>query len=140
VSAGVPNEYGHPHAEAIARWQAVGARVYRTDEQGEISLRSDGDGLSVSGGQARVSKARVNRSGRTVALRTDHPIGREYSNGNRTAPGGIDMHYVASRRSRVFHLADCPGAATIVRGNRIAFVTREEASATGRTPAEDCHP
>jgi len=48
--------------------------------------------------------------------------------------------FVASRRSPVFHRADCPAAATIAPHNRIVFDGRDGAVASGRRPAEDCHP
>jgi competence protein ComEC len=41
ASVGAGNRYGFPHAEALGRWRAVGARVLRTDE-GAIRLLSDG--------------------------------------------------------------------------------------------------
>jgi competence protein ComEC len=41
VSVGVANRYRFPHAEALERWQAVGATVVRTDE-GAIRFVSDG--------------------------------------------------------------------------------------------------
>jgi competence protein ComEC len=41
ASVGRGNRYGFPHDEAVARWQAGGARVLRTDE-GAIRLVSDG--------------------------------------------------------------------------------------------------
>lgn len=45
ASVGVDNRYGHPHEEVIARYR--GAIVYRTDEAGDIIIRSDGDRLWV---------------------------------------------------------------------------------------------
>jgi competence protein ComEC len=42
VSAGVDNRYGHPAASALARLQAVGARVWRTDRHGTLSFALDG--------------------------------------------------------------------------------------------------
>jgi competence protein ComEC len=44
VSLAEGNRYGFPHAEALARWRAVGAEVLRTDE-GAIRLLSDGRGV-----------------------------------------------------------------------------------------------
>jgi competence protein ComEC len=41
AGVGAGNRYGFPHAEAVARWRAVGARVVRTDE-GAVRLLSDG--------------------------------------------------------------------------------------------------
>ncbi|MFI9652152.1 DNA internalization-related competence protein ComEC/Rec2 [Guyparkeria halopsychrophila] len=38
VSAGFLNRWGHPRAEVVARWRAVGARVWRTDRYGALLL------------------------------------------------------------------------------------------------------
>lgn len=48
VSCGKGNNYGHPAPEALARAEAVGAEVFRTDELGDIVL-------SVKGGEYRLS-------------------------------------------------------------------------------------
>lgn len=42
VSCGANNKYGHPHAEALGRFDAVGATVYRTDLEGTLVFVSDG--------------------------------------------------------------------------------------------------
>lgn len=42
VSAGVDNRFGHPTPEMLARAEAVGAVVLRTDQLGSISLATDG--------------------------------------------------------------------------------------------------
>lgn len=42
ISAGRDNPYGHPHPAMIARAEAVGAAVLRTDELGTLELESDG--------------------------------------------------------------------------------------------------
>ncbi|MFN2433240.1 MAG: ComEC/Rec2 family competence protein, partial [Gemmatimonadota bacterium] len=39
VSAGAGNRYGHPHPDALARLQRVGAVVHRTDRLGAITAR-----------------------------------------------------------------------------------------------------
>ena len=39
ISCGRNNDYGHPHAEVLERLEAVGARIWRTDEQGSIVVR-----------------------------------------------------------------------------------------------------
>lgn len=38
ISCGKDNSYGHPHDEALERFNACGAKVYRTDQQGEILI------------------------------------------------------------------------------------------------------
>ena len=46
ISAGQGNRYGHPHAEAFSRLRGV--RVYRTDRDGNVEVRTDGESLEVS--------------------------------------------------------------------------------------------
>ena len=45
VSCARNNRYGHPHAEAIERFEAVGSKIYRTDVQGCIKLSFDESGI-----------------------------------------------------------------------------------------------
>lgn len=43
ISVGAGNRYGHPNTETIARLEAYGAQVYRTDLDGTVTLQTDGD-------------------------------------------------------------------------------------------------
>lgn len=45
ISCGAGNSYGHPHREVLARLDAVGTRILRTDLLGTIVIRSDGTQL-----------------------------------------------------------------------------------------------
>src|SRR5690606_2053306 len=45
AQAGAWNRYGHPAAHIQTRWQDSGARFWRTDRHGAISLYSRADGL-----------------------------------------------------------------------------------------------
>ncbi len=47
ISAGRANRFGHPHPEALERLAARGVRVYRTDRDGAVVFRSDGEALTV---------------------------------------------------------------------------------------------
>jgi competence protein ComEC len=44
VSVGEGNDYGHPAASTIANWQAAGAQVARTDQQGSLAIWRQLDG------------------------------------------------------------------------------------------------
>jgi competence protein ComEC len=48
ISVGWRNGYGHPAPETLARLQAIGARVYRTDRDGAVIFESDGRSLTVT--------------------------------------------------------------------------------------------
>lgn len=43
ISCGENNSYGHPHADLLKRLEQTGARIYRTDESGAITVRSNGE-------------------------------------------------------------------------------------------------
>lgn len=48
ISVGKDNKYNLPSSDVIKRWEKVGAKVYRTDENGTIIVTSDGNSLDVS--------------------------------------------------------------------------------------------
>ena len=48
ISVGEDNDYGHPSADVLARLEALGTTIYRTDTQGEIIITSDGQTLTVT--------------------------------------------------------------------------------------------
>ena len=48
VSAGRANHFGHPVPEVLDRYRALGAEVFRTDRDGEVTLSTDGYALSVA--------------------------------------------------------------------------------------------
>lgn len=42
ISLAADNEYGHPHKQVLDRYKKYGIKVYRTDQNGSISIFSDG--------------------------------------------------------------------------------------------------
>ena len=48
ISCGRGNRFGHPAPDVVARLEASGARIYRTDRDGEITLVTDGHGVQVT--------------------------------------------------------------------------------------------
>lgn len=133
ISVGATNDYGHPTPEALARLAQVGARVLRTDQDGEVTVRSrDGQPWQVETAGGRTSLAPPVLTSRPASV-TPLPARRSPVGSG----GGID--YVASTRSPVFHRSDCSAARRIVPANLLHFATREAALASGRRPAEDCH-
>ncbi len=69
VSAGIGNPYGHPAPQTIERLRAHGARVLRTDLDGDLQVSTDGHDLrsATSGGRPR---ADVGPPGVTSSLGT----------------------------------------------------------------------
>jgi beta-lactamase superfamily II metal-dependent hydrolase len=48
VSVGATNEYHHPAPSTLARLEATGARILRTDLDGSVTIETDGCALSIS--------------------------------------------------------------------------------------------
>ena len=131
ISVGAGNDYGHPTPEALGRLAQTGARVLRTDQDGEVTVRSrDGQPWQVE--TARGTSPPV----ASAPLPVPGPVATPPA-----VPAGTGhLDYVGSTRSQVFHRSDCKGAQRIVAGNLVHFPTRAAALASGRQPAEDCHP
>jgi competence protein ComEC len=47
IPVGPDNQYGHPHDEAIQRLRFRGIRIYRTDLDGSVVVRSDGEAYEI---------------------------------------------------------------------------------------------
>ncbi|MGA9273298.1 MAG: hypothetical protein WBE30_01985, partial [Candidatus Cybelea sp.] len=48
VSVGRHNLFGHPAPSTLTTLRRFGARIYRTDENGAVTILSDGNGETVS--------------------------------------------------------------------------------------------
>ena len=48
ISVGAKNSYGHPHPSVVERLQEHDVTTYRTDVQGDITLTSDGDKITLT--------------------------------------------------------------------------------------------
>ena len=48
ISVGEGNSYGHPNTEALSRFASIGAEVYRTDIDGDITAVSDGKTITIT--------------------------------------------------------------------------------------------
>jgi competence protein ComEC len=59
VSTGVRNRFGHPHDATLASLAAAGARVWRTDREGAITVTTDGASLRVETARGVSSSTRA---------------------------------------------------------------------------------
>ncbi|MGN0470236.1 MAG: ComEC/Rec2 family competence protein [Acutalibacteraceae bacterium] len=48
ICVGKDNSYGHPKDTIIKRWKDIGAKILRTDEDGSITITSDGSNITVN--------------------------------------------------------------------------------------------
>ena len=47
ASAGRANHFGHPVPEILERYRAIGAEVFRTDQDGAVTMSTDGASIDV---------------------------------------------------------------------------------------------
>ncbi len=111
ISAGVNNEYGHPHREVMSRLRDARVTIYRTDEQGSVVAHSDGQ---------------------TVQFTTEKDVAPEVGRAE------VGVTYIGNKNSRVFHREGCDGLPTAK--NQVIFSVRAEAEAAGYTPCGGCRP
>ena len=53
---------------------------------------------------------------------------------------GVEINFVASKNSQVFHKPGCPFAQKIASKNLVNYSSREEAEAAGKRPCKSCNP
>ena len=120
ISVGTDNSYGHPTEEALSRLRDAGAKVYRTDLQGDIYVTSDGETVTVT----------TDRNSQSDTLGTAAPT---------ITPE--PREYVLNTSSRKFHLPDCSGLEKMNPDNRKDYTgTAEELMEMGYTPCGSCEP
>jgi competence protein ComEC len=47
VSAGRANHFGHPATPVLQRYREIGAELFRTDQDGAVTVETDGKGLDI---------------------------------------------------------------------------------------------
>ena len=121
ICCGEGNQYGHPHQETLTLLQSLGINIYRTDQNGNILIETNGTDYQIFTEKGSVRAPPVVKT-ETKTIET-----QEYK-------------YAASKNSDVFHYFSCSYVATITPKNLIRFKTREEAIASGRRPCKKCKP
>ena len=58
-SAGRDNRFGHPHPAVVARFEAMGTAIFRTDRDGAVFVETDGERVDVRGWTGRAFVARL---------------------------------------------------------------------------------
>jgi competence protein ComEC len=72
-SAGRDNRFGHPAAGVVARVQAAGAEIFRTDQDGAVTITTDGRSVRVSSMTGRQWRTGLGAHGRGITI-TAEPL------------------------------------------------------------------
>jgi len=114
ISCGTVNQYGHPHESVLSRLRDADVKLYRTDLQGDIIIRSDGAALTVE-----------------THKNTDAIT-------NPTDIDGRDFAHIGNSRTKKFHTPECHTLPE--EHNRIHLETRDHAIEGGYDPCGNCKP
>ncbi len=115
IGVGKDNSYGHPTEETLSRLRDVGATVYRTDLQGDITVVCDGNNINIT-------------TYKNNNIQTNPTVKPE--------PG--EVLYVGNRRSKKLHKTTCSGLPA--EDNREYFSSRSAGINEGYVPCKICSP
>lgn len=116
ISVGKNNKYRHPSDEAMARFNAMGCDIYRTDELGDIIAVSDGKTIKFN------TKASKKGTGK--------------KKGSTSSKSG--NNYIGNVNSKKFHKKACSSLPD--EENMVYFGTINEAEDAGYEPCGICNP
>ena len=110
IQVGTGNSYGHPHEAAMSRLRDAQVPVYRTDMQGHIVCRSDGQSVSFT---TQKEAAETN-------------------------PTAAPQQFIGNVNSKKFHLPSCSGLPE--EKNQVVFESYAAAQEAGYAPCSRCMP
>lgn len=102
ISSGEGNDYGHPDEEVLSRFRDSDTILYRTDLQGHIIARSDGENITFE-------------TNRNFGIVTNPTV----------ATPTVQLNYIGNINSKVVHLSTCSSLPN--EQNRIYFDNRSDA-------------
>ena len=140
ISVGKNNSYGHPTAEALGTLSNVGAVLYRTDMQGDITAVSDGETVTFT--TAKNADADTYGSVGVVPTPTPEPTPTPTPTPI-PAPDVTDYttDYVLNKNTKKFHYTYCSSVKKMKDSNKLFFTgTRDEVIRKGYDPCGVCHP
>ena len=150
LSVGADNKYGHPGKATMAALKNMGTKIFRTDEQGEVSaMYKDGE-LSFSAspssdysyrepGSSEKIEEKGQKSGKESTEKGVYAL--EESTEKEPEKEGETKEYIINTGSGKFHLPGCRAAKKIGKENRKEREsTKEELIAEGYEPCKICMP
>ncbi len=124
-SVGEGNDYGHPHKESLDRWKNSGAKILRTDIDGNIVVSTDGEQMSVRTRNGIIS-------------------GSIEIGGNTMQPADTSQeayNWVLNTNSKKIHKEDCSSVKDMSEKNKeISRKSIEELEKEGYSPCGICKP
>ena len=140
ISCGTGNDYGHPVQEVLDRLWDKDVSVFRTDEQGNIIMTSDGETITWNAEPSQtwapgvVPEKAPDRSGNTESAKntdTDTSVNSD----------GTENAYVLNNSTMKFHYPWCSSVKKIAEQNyEESSLSRDELLEKGYTSCGNCNP
>lgn len=145
ISAGKGNSYGHPAYKTLEKLNKIGAKIYRTDIEGEIEF-------SFSEKEIRFNKDSYNKleSGKKLNENSDYnkqdnKFETQNEDNNQENENIISNEsdnsekYVLNKNTKKIHKADCKSVKQMNENNKVYFDgTLEEAEGQGYSKCQNC--
>lgn len=125
ISCKKGNVYGHPSAEALEVFRSRGCSLYRTDDQGEVTVYADGSTYWFSEDPCNDFTPGVKSSDEeTVTVSPEN-----------------GYQYVLNTHTKKFHYPTCPSVSQMKEENTAySNETRDQLIAEGYSPCGNCKP
>ena len=128
ISLGKDNTYGMPHGSTLELLKQHCNTLYRTDLQGDITFRTDGNTVQVS-------------TQKTASSRALFTPGDGSTTPSEVIAVTFDYRYVINTSSKAFHDPLCPSVDQMKEQNkRFSSDTREALILAGFKPCSNCKP
>ena len=156
ISVGKDNSYGHPEEGILEMLTDRGISIFRTDLNGDIICKSDGNSISFTtehdrkeSGQSSEGDA-ADRNAAAAAAKASSGTAGSTAVGaaagiagtvNGSGSSGDGCTYILNTNTRKFHYPDFKSVKQMKDKNKSEFSgTRDEAIAQGYSPCGNCHP
>lgn len=145
ISVGKDNTYGHPSRQTMEKFKERGIKIFRTDEQGEVSAIYSGGKLSFSTTPSSDYSYREKASAEKYEENQEKEEGTGYAEDvpftESPEETGGTRDYIINTDTGKFHLPSCKYASKISNANKKERKrTRAELLAEGYEPCKICKP
>ena len=142
ISAGKGNAYGHPAYKTLEKLNKIGAKIYRTDIEGEIEFsftekeiqfNKDSYNKLESGEKINKDSYENNQDNKLISSNEGDNRSIENESSNKSD------NYVLNKKTKKIHKDDCKSVKQMSDNNKVYFDgTIDEAEAQGYSKCQNC--
>ena len=137
ISVGEGNSYGHPTEETLDTLSSNHVQVYRSDEQGEVTL-------SYADGSYKVTteKTSSSKTSKKSTKKSKSSVQSQAANSaSTTGDSSSGTEYILNTSTMKFHYADCSSVKKMAEHNKeYSTESRDSLIAKGYSPCGNCNP